>query len=68
MSFGEFSMVNQQTRSARAVAVTETTCYEIACGDLDEDLRARLLAHLAGELARRLSREARELEVLNGRV
>mgnify|MGYP001823321658 FL=1 len=68
MSFGEFSMVNERTRSARAVAVTETTCYEVACSDLDEDLKARLLANLAGELARRLSREARELEVLDGRV
>ncbi len=68
MSFGEFSMVNDRARSASAVAVTETTCYEVVCADMDEDIRARLLANLARELASRLSREARELEVLERRV
>ena len=68
MSFGEFSMVNDQARSARAVAVASTACHEVACADMDEEIRARLLANLAGELARRLRREARELEALDGRV
>jgi hypothetical protein len=42
--------------------------YEVACADMDEEITARLLANLAGEVARCLRREARELEALDGRI
>ncbi len=66
MSFGEFAMVTEPVRSAEARAVTATTCYEVAFEKLGESLKARLLAAVARELSRRLTKEARELQLLGG--
>jgi len=68
MSFGEFAMVSEPVRSADARTVTGVTCYEVAFDTLDEDVRSRLLVALARELARRLTKEARELQLLGGRL
>jgi CRP-like cAMP-binding protein len=67
MSFGEFAMVTEQARSAEARAVMEPTCYEISCGDIHDDLKTKILVAVAKELSRRLSKEAREMQVLGGR-
>ncbi len=67
MSFGEFAMVTEQARSAEARAVIETTCYEISCSEISEDLKTKILVTVAKELSRRLSKEAREMQVLGGR-
>jgi glutaminase len=67
MSFGEFAMVTEQARSAEARAVMGTTCYEISCGDIHDDLKTKILVAVAKELSRRLSKEAREMQVLGGR-
>lgn len=64
MSFGEFALVTEDRRSAQARAVSDTECQEIRFCDIDEGIRNKLLANLARELARRLSREARELRIL----
>lgn len=66
MSFGEFAMVAAERRSAQARAVENTECFELLWGDIDEPTKAKLLAALAKELARRLSAEAREMQVLEG--
>jgi glutaminase len=68
MSFGEFALVTEEVRSAEAVAVVETVCLEVSCVDIEEGLKARLLARVARELARRLSKEARQLQVLGARA
>jgi CRP-like cAMP-binding protein len=67
MSFGEFAMVTEQSRSAEARAVTETICFELSWADISDDLKAKFLIAVAKELSRRLSKEARELQVLEGR-
>jgi len=66
MSFGEFAMVTEPVRSADARTVTGTTCFEVAFEILDEELKAKLLAAVARELSRRLTKEARELQLLGG--
>jgi glutaminase len=68
MSFGEFALVTGELRSAEAIAVVETVCLEVSCVDIEEELKARLLSRLARELAHRLSREARKLQVLGARA
>ena len=66
MSVGEFAMATDHHRSAEARAVVETNCYELRFDDIDDTLLSRLLVNLAKELARRLSKEAREVQVLGG--
>lgn len=67
MSFGEFALVSERTRSAEARAVVDTTCFELALEDLNDSYRTRFLVAVAKELSRRLSKEACELRVLEGR-
>jgi glutaminase len=66
MSFGEFSMVTEGPRSAEARAVNQTLCYELYFQDIAEDLKSKLLVSLAKELASRLTKEARELQIIGG--
>ena len=66
MSVGEFAMATDHHRSAEARAVVETNCYELRFDDIDDTLLSRLLVNLAKELASRLSKEAREVQVLGG--
>ena len=66
MSFGEFAMIASDGRSALARAVEDTETLELFWGDIDERTRAKLLAALAKELARRMSAEAREMQLLEG--
>jgi len=68
MSFGEFALVSDRSRSAEARAAVDTTCFELALDDIDDSLRTRFLVAVAKELSRRLSKEAFELQVLEGRV
>ena len=67
MSFGEFALVSERSRSAEARAAVDTTCFELALDDIDDSLRTRFLVAVAKELSRRLSKEAFELQVLEGR-
>ncbi len=64
MSFGEFALVTEGSRSANVRAVLDTTCQEIHFCDIDDGIKAKLLGNLARELSRRLTREARELRML----
>jgi glutaminase len=64
MSFGEFAMLTEAPRSAKARAVLDTTCSEIRFADIDDGIKVKLLGNLAGELSRRLAKEAGELRVL----
>jgi len=66
MSFGEFAMVSEPVRSADARTVTGVTCYEVPFDCLDDELKAKLLVAVARELARRLTKEARQLQLLGG--
>ena len=59
-------MVTGQPRSAEARSVVDTTCYEVRFDDIDDDLKARLLMNLGRELARRLSKEAQQLQAIGG--
>jgi glutaminase len=68
MSFGEFAMVSEPVRSAEARAVTGVTCDEVVFDQLDEDVKAKLMVAVARELSRRLTKEARELQLLGGRL
>lgn len=64
MSFGEFALATGQGRSTAARAAEPVECLELAFADLDADLKPKLMANLARELARRLSAEARQLQIL----
>lgn len=64
MSFGEFGMVTEQGRSADARAVDNTVCYEAPYAALDDGLKGKLLIAVARELSRRLTNEARQLQLL----
>jgi glutaminase len=61
MSFGELAMLDESARTADVVAKVDTECLEVPFSSLDADMRTVLLANLARQLARRLSRDARML-------
>jgi glutaminase len=63
-AFGELSMLNERQRTADVRAVTDTECLEVRFDGLDEGVRTRLLVNLAGQLAQRLGRDAREIRQL----
>ncbi len=64
MSFGDFAMVGIEPRSADARAATDTICYEVKISALPPGLKSKLVANLARELARRMSTDARALQIL----
>lgn len=64
MSFGEFALATGQGRSTAARAAEVVECLELAFTDIDADLKPKLMANLARELARRLSAEAKQLQIL----
>jgi glutaminase len=63
-SFGELSMLNERRRTADVRATAETECLEVHFDGLHEAVKTRLLLNLAGQLANRLERDARELRQL----
>jgi glutaminase len=63
-SFGELSMLNDRRRTAHVRAATDCECLEVPFEGLEEGVKTRLLLNLAGQLADRLGREAREVQVL----
>jgi glutaminase len=63
-SFGELSMLNERRRTADVRAVADAECLEVYFDGLEEPVKTRLLLNLAGQLASRLDRDARELRQL----
>lgn len=63
MSFGEFSLVSGESRSAAARAVGEVHCLELPFAALDIDIKHKLTCNLASELSRRLNNETRALRI-----
>lgn len=64
MSFGDFAMMTGEPRSAEARAVCNVVCLEFPIEQLGESLKPKLMANLARELARRMSVDARMLQIL----
>ncbi|MBL8481695.1 MAG: glutaminase A [Rhodocyclaceae bacterium] len=64
MSFGEFALATGQTRSTAARAADAVACLELPFDAIDADLKPAMMTNLAKELARRLSAEARQLQIL----
>jgi glutaminase len=63
-SFGELSMLNERRRTADVRAASEAECLEVDFDGLDEGVKTKLLLNMAGQLASRLERDARELKEL----
>lgn len=63
-SFGELSLLNERRRTADVRAATDVECLEVYFDGLDEAVKTKLLLNLAGYLARRLERDAREVRLL----
>ena len=53
-SFGEIALVNQGQRTANVVAANETVCLEVDFSGLQDPVRTKMLANMAGYLASRL--------------
>lgn len=66
MSLGEYALVTGGKRSADARATVDTRCYELAFADIDEALRLRIAPRLTREMALRLAKDTREVQVLGG--
>ncbi|MBL8473847.1 MAG: glutaminase A [Rhodocyclaceae bacterium] len=64
MSFGEFALATGQSRSTGARAADTVECLELRFGAIAADLHPKMMTNLAKELARRLSAEARQLQLL----
>ena len=64
MSFGEFSLVSGEPRSAAARAVGDVHCLELPFAALDIDIKHKLTCNLARELSRRLNEETRALRII----
>ncbi len=64
MSFGEFSLVSGEPRSATARAVGAVHCLELPFAALDIDIKHKLTCNLARELSRRLNDETRALRII----
>jgi glutaminase len=60
-SFGELAMLSERRRTADVRAASATECLEVRFDDLDDGVKTKLLLNLAGQLASRLERDAREL-------
>jgi len=63
MSFGEFSLVSGEPRSAAARAVGDVHCLELPFAAMDIDIKLKLTCNLARELSRRLNEETRALRI-----
>jgi glutaminase len=63
-SFGELAMLSERRRTANVRAASATECLEVRFDDLEEGIKTKLLLNLAGQLAGRLERDARELRQL----
>ncbi len=63
MSFGEFSLVSGEARSATARAVGAVHCLELPFATLDIGIKHKLTCNLARELSRRLNDDARVLRI-----
>ncbi len=63
-SFGELSMLNERRRTADVRAASDAKCLEMCFDGLDGEVKTKLLLNLAGQLASRLERDARELRKL----
>jgi len=63
MSFGEFSLVSGESRSAAARAVGAVHCLELPFDALNIEIRHKLTCNLARELSRRLNDETRALRI-----
>jgi glutaminase len=63
-SFGELALLSERRRTADVRAASETECLEVRFDDLEEGVKTKLLLNLAGQLASRLERDARELRQL----
>ncbi len=57
-------MLSERRRTANVRAASATECLEVRFDDLDEGMKTKLLLNLAGQLAGRLERDARELRQL----
>jgi len=57
-------MLNDGRRTADVRAASDLECLEVDFDTLDDGIRARLLINLAGQLARRLERDAEETREL----
>lgn len=64
MSFGEFSLVSGEVRSATARASSDAICLELSFDAIDIGIRHKLTCNLARELSRRLNDETRALQIL----
>jgi len=64
MSFGEFSLVSGEPRSAAARAVGDVHCLELPFAALDIGIKHKLTCNLARELSRRLNDETRALRII----
>lgn len=64
MSFGEFAMLTGEARSAEARAASDAVCLELPMEAVDAALKPKLMTNLAKELARRMSAEARALQIV----
>jgi glutaminase len=63
-SFGELSMLNERRRTADVRAATDAECLEVRFDGLEGEVKTKLVLNLAGQLATRLERDARELRQL----
>lgn len=64
MSIGEFALVTHDSRSTNCRAIVNSSCLEVFFNDLNEKMKNRLLVNLARELARRLTKDTREMAVI----
>lgn len=64
MSFGEFSLVSGESRSATARAVGDVLCLELPFASIDIVIKHKLTCNLARELSRRLNDETRALQIV----
>jgi glutaminase len=64
MSFGEFSLVSGELRSATARAVGDVLYLELPFAAMDITIKHKLTCNLARELSRRLNDETRALQIV----
>lgn len=64
MSFGEFSLVSGELRSATARAVGDVLYLELPFEAMDITIKHKLTCNLARELSRRLNDETRALQIV----
>jgi glutaminase len=65
MSFGEMALLNHRTRSADVRTTRKSEFAQIVFDEIPEEIRLNLITNFAGQLARKLGRETRELQHLD---